>query len=124
MKASREQLFPGAVVWANLDPVVGREQSGHRPHIVVSTQAFNSLGSPLIHTVPITRRNRGWDNHVSVEMAQGQLDHSFALTEQVRALSIDRITGFHGAVTATTLKEIRWWLHRFLVFDIGGVNPQ
>jgi len=57
-------------------------------------------------------------------MSHGRFDHSFALTEQVRALSIKRITGFQGAVKAKTLKEIRWWLHRFLVARIGDLDPE
>jgi mRNA interferase MazF len=39
----------GEIYFVNLDPVVGREQSGHRPVLVVSIDAINS--APLVVTV-------------------------------------------------------------------------
>jgi mRNA interferase ChpB len=43
----------GDIVSVPLDPVVGKEQSGHRPALVLTSQAFNKLGDVLV--APITQ---------------------------------------------------------------------
>ena len=43
----------GDIFHVNLDPIVGREQAGARYVLIVSTKAFNILGTPLI--CPITQ---------------------------------------------------------------------
>lgn len=43
----------GDIFLVNLDPIEGREQAGARYVLVVSSKAFNSLGTPLI--CPITQ---------------------------------------------------------------------
>jgi mRNA interferase ChpB len=43
----------GDVVHVDLDPIQGREQSGARYVLIVSTKTFNVLGTPLV--CPITQ---------------------------------------------------------------------
>ena len=43
----------GDIFHVNLDPIEGREQAGSRYVLVVSTKAFNVLGTPLI--CPVTQ---------------------------------------------------------------------
>ena len=43
----------GEIWQADLNPTVGREQQGHRPLVVVSTEAFNRSG--LVLVCPVTQ---------------------------------------------------------------------
>lgn len=45
----------GDVFWADLEPVVGREQAGsHRPVLIVSSDAFSNSTMRLVIGVPLT----------------------------------------------------------------------
>src|SRR5262249_58664992 len=42
------RILRGDVVWANLDPVVGHEQAGRRPVVVLSADVFNEHSGTVI----------------------------------------------------------------------------
>lgn len=104
---------PGEIVWVVLDPVVGREQSGRRPAVVVSSRGHLSIADTLVMVVPVTSVDRGWSNHI---LLRGEvLDRaSWAMTEQLRTISRERLVGHAGQVDASTLADIREWIIDFL----------
>ncbi|MDJ0579329.1 type II toxin-antitoxin system PemK/MazF family toxin [Crocosphaera sp.] len=53
----------GDIVWLDFDPRTGREQSGHRPAIVISPKEFNGLSS-LVFVCPITSKVKGFSFEV------------------------------------------------------------
>ncbi|HET6748399.1 MAG TPA: type II toxin-antitoxin system PemK/MazF family toxin [Actinomycetes bacterium] len=82
----------GQVWLADLEPTRGREQSGERPVLIVSTDPFNQGRSRLVVVVPFTTRRRGLPVHVEVRPPDGGLrEVSFAMCEQVRSLAVDRL---------------------------------
>lgn len=49
---SRADMKQGDIYFVSLDPIVGREQRGLRPVIVLTSEAFNRLtGSPLVAAI-------------------------------------------------------------------------
>lgn len=102
---------PGAVHWAELDPRTGREQGGRRPALVVASRAFLDVVDTLAIVVPVTSVDRGWPNHVPL---QGLEMPSFAMTEQVRAISRSRLHARVGMASDPELAEVRQWLDDFL----------
>jgi mRNA interferase MazF len=80
-------------VWpADLGPTRGREQSGERPVLIVSTDPFNQGRARLVVAVPFTTRKRGLPIHVQVRPPDGGLrEVSYAMCEQVRSLAVDRL---------------------------------
>jgi mRNA interferase MazF len=81
----------GEVWLADLEPTRGREQTGGRPVLIVSTDPFNRGRSRLV-AVPFTTRRRGLPIHVEVLPPDGGFrDVSFAMCEQVRSLAVDRL---------------------------------
>jgi len=108
-------LRQGDVVWAWLDPSVGREQSGRRPVVVVSSDGHLDVITTLLVAVPVSRTDRGWPNHVALSGEAG-LPAGFAMTEQPRTLSRDRVGEVLGRVDAPCLAEIKQWLGDF--FDL------
>ena len=105
----------GTVVWADFGSTVGREQSGRRPAIVIASDDFAEVIDHLTILVPCTRRDRGWLNHVEVGGETGLSKRTFAMTEQPRTVSTERILRVMGHVDDDCLTAItRWvrvWLH-------------
>lgn len=81
-----DRIRRGDVVYASLDPTKGHEQSGERPHLVISRERHQKLFG-LVIAVPMTRTKRPWPTHVEIEPG------SYALCEQPRTLAVARITG-------------------------------
>lgn len=106
-------LSPGDIVWVCLNPVVGREQSGRRPAVVVSSRGHLSIADTLVIVTPVTSVDRGWSNHILLRPdVLGR--PSWAMTEQVRTISRERLVGHVGRVDAATLAEIRGWTTAFI----------
>lgn len=61
--------------------------------------------------VPVTSVDRGWPIHVALG---GLGSPSFAMTEQLRAVSRSRLHGAIGVATTGELAEARRWLGEFL----------
>ena len=108
------QLLPGMVVWDDLSPTQGREQSGRRPVLVVSSENYLSVVDTMAIVVPLTKKNRGWPNHVKSTGPTGLTVDSWIMTEQIRTISRDRILGVRGAVSPICLKTVRTWVGDFL----------
>jgi len=99
-------------VW--LDPVVGREYSGRRPAVVVATEEYLSSVEQLVVIVPITTTNRGWPNHVPITPTAILEQRSWAVTEQPRTISRDRIVATGAVIDEACQHQIDEWLSIFL----------
>lgn len=99
----------------DLNPVAGRQQGGIRPVVVVSHDRYSVIPG-LFLAVPLTTRDRGLDHHVVVPADQGTglQQVSYAMTEQVRALSSQRAGRRLGQVDRGTLTVISRYLHLFI----------
>ena len=109
------ELRRGVIVWAELDPVRGREQSGRRPALVIASDLYLEQADTLAIIVPATTNDRGWPNHVLLkgpDLALGQ--STFAMTEQPRVVTRDRLYEVIGTVDAATMREVDTWLRDFL----------
>jgi len=103
---------PGTIVVAKPDPVVvGREQTERRPVLVVSAAEFSDLVPDLVFAVPLTTRDRGLPHHIPVS---GLAQPSWALCEQLRAVSSARLGKILGRAQPGTLSEVRRVLAVFL----------
>ncbi len=100
-------------VWeARLEPVVGHEQGGTRPVLVVSVDRISGGPGELCIVVPFTRTDRGTPLHVRVEPPEGGLTAvSFALCENVRAISRERLAKRLGGVRDATLEAVLDRIH-------------
>lgn len=107
------EVRPGAVAWAWLDPAIGREQTGRRPVVVVCSEGYLDVVTTLLIVVPVSRSDRGWPNHVRLTGVP-ELPESFAITEQPRTISRDRVVDQIGQVDDNCLAEIKQWLADFL----------
>jgi mRNA interferase MazF len=112
-EAPAQALMPREVVWVAPEIVVGREQAGRRPALVVAGAEHLQIVDTLALVVPITTVDRGWPNHI--EMIGTELGHrSWAMSEQIRTISRERVVGRAGHANDATLAAVRSWLADFL----------
>ncbi len=95
-------------IWeVDLNPTVGREQAGRRPALIVSDDALNSSPRGLVVVVPVTGTARGLPSHIPVSAPEGGLTKaSVIMTEQVRAVSKERLGPRRGKVAQATMDEV------------------
>jgi mRNA interferase MazF len=91
-----------------------------RPAVVVSVDRFNESPAGLVVIVPLTSVDKGVRLHVRIEPPEGGLSVvSFAKTEDIRSVSIERLGGRLGRVSDRTLTEVG----RRLTALLGLVSP-
>ena len=73
----------GDFVWIDLNPRQGREQSGHRPALVISPKTYNRKAG-LCVICPATRQAKGYPFEVPVHTADGLT--SVILADHVRSV--------------------------------------
>jgi mRNA interferase MazF len=101
----------GEIWLADLGSGRGHEQSGLRPVLVVSDDAFNAGLAGLVMTVPLTSKvakSKNIPAHIRVDPPEGGLKTaSVLLCDQLRTISKDRLgKSAWGAVSALTLGEV------------------
>ncbi len=100
-----DDLDAGEIVWVELDPVRGGEQSGRRPAVVITSAAYHKV-SRLAFVCPITTNPGPWPFKVALPDAHEI--KGAVLVDQLRAVDrAQRIFGRAGRVTDDTLERIR-----------------
>ncbi len=98
----------GEVWFADLDPVVGHEQAGERPVLILSITSFNQSPAGLVVILPVTTKIRGIPWHVPVSPPEGGLTRpSVILCEALRSVSQQRIQYRMGAASAATMQAVQ-----------------
>lgn len=81
----------GDVVYANLDPSAGHEQTKRRPLIVMSNDRFNGYCN-LTFVCPVTHADTGYRLHANVgpiRLGDGTCLEGFAAVEQTKSLDLE-----------------------------------
>ena len=103
------RYLKGTIFYANLNPVIGSEQGGIRPVIVVQTYRGNKR-NPTVIVAPLTKKINNKPNlpsHIDVRKF-GRLKYdSIILLEQIRVIDKKRIKNdFVGRVNDKIIKNI------------------
>jgi mRNA interferase MazF len=81
----------------------------------VASDDYLSSVRGLVVVVPITSVDRDWPHHVPVRGQRlGLARHSYAMTEQPRTISIERIGRQSGVADEETMSDVDGWLADFL----------
>src|SRR4051812_8007668 len=101
----------GEIWLAGLGTGRGHEQSGQRPVLVISDDAFNAGLAGLVVTVPLTSKvgkSRNMPAHIRVDPPEAGLKTpSIILCDQLRTVSKDRLgKAPWGTVSAATLTDV------------------
>ena len=109
-------LRPGDVWLADLSPVIGSEQAGHRPVVIVSGPLHLALPHAVVFVVPVTSRDRGLRHQIPIASQSSGLSKlpSYTRPEDARAVVYQRLDRRLGAVTSDELAAVRRILRAFL----------
>jgi len=100
------RILRGDIVWADLNPVRGREQAGQRPVVVISQDVFNERSGTVI-AVALTSQLQKAGFPLTFELSHPQLPKkSWVKISQIRTLSIERLGQKIGRVSAEELSLI------------------
>ena len=114
-RLSEPHLARGTVVWVDFSPARGREQQGTRPALVVSSLEYLASVPDLIIVLPVTSVDRKWPHHVLIQGDQVALSRpSFAMTEQPRTISRERVARQAGIAGTHTMVQVDQWMRDFM----------
>jgi mRNA interferase MazF len=95
------RILRGNIYWADLNPVVGSEQGGLRPVLILSHNVFNERSGTVI-AVAITSQPQRAGFPLTMELTDSELPkRSWIKISQIRTLSLKRM----GKKIATVSEE-------------------
>ena len=98
----------GEIYRADLDPVVGSEQGGIRPVVIIQNDVGNQHSTTVIVAALTTRDKKAYlPVHVSVTAEESGLKKdSVILTEQLRTLEKSRLTRYLGRLSPEAMGRL------------------
>lgn len=96
------------VYYADLSPVIGSEQGGTRPVLVIQNDTGNKV-SPTIIVAAITSRQKKlkMPTHVRIKLEDGRLPkNSMAMLEQIRTIDKERLKNYVGRIDKQSAEAI------------------
>ena len=115
----------GELYYADLSPVVGSEQGGVRPCLIVQNDVGNKY-SPTTILAPLTTRKTKavLPTHVNIcHEGTGLKSDSLVLLEQVRIIDKERLLSYLGHLDDTQMKNIDIALAKSIgLIPLGGKN--
>ena len=99
------EIKRGQIYLADLNPVIGSEQGGVRPVVVIQNDVGNRF-SPTIIVAAITgRMKKDMPTHAKLR-STGLLKNSIALLEQIRTIDKCRLIEYVGEVSESEMNGI------------------
>ena len=85
------RILRGDIYWAELNPVVGHEQAGKRPVIILSHDIFNER-SGIVIAIAVSSQESRAGFPLTHEITTAKLPkRSWARISQIRTLSVERL---------------------------------
>ena len=102
----KKPILRGELYYADLEPVIGSEQGGERPVVILQNNKGNQH-SPTVIVAPLTTQKikPRLPTHVTVS-GNGLRSSSLILLEQIRTIDKQRIRNYIGTVTDDEMQEI------------------
>lgn len=102
------RIYKGDIYYADLTPVVGCEQGGIRPVLIIQNNIGN-LYSPTVIVAAITSRTakQYLPTHIGLDEHQNGLrQYSLVMLEQVRTIDRSRLREYIGSLTDQQLTQV------------------
>lgn len=100
-------ISKGDIYYASLDPIVGSEQNGTRPVVIIQNDIGNKY-SPTVLVAPLTSRVKSKPHlptHVLVK-SEHIKHNSIVLLEQIRVLDKSRLISYVDTLTKEEIKKL------------------
>ena len=98
----------GDIYYANLNPVIGSEQGGTRPVLIISNDIGNRH-SPTVIVAAITSRvhtKAKLPTHTAIRDFEGLNKDSIILLEQIRTIDKKRLQEYIGMLSANEMARV------------------
>ena len=100
------RILRGDIVWADLDPTQGHEQSGRRPIVVLSQDVFNERSGTVIACALTSQEPRA-GFPLTLELTGAKLPkRSWVKISQIRTLSVERLGKKLGRISVEELDQV------------------
>jgi mRNA interferase MazF len=108
------RILRGEIRWADLNPVRGHEQSGHRPVLILSHDIFNARSGTVI-AVALTSQHQKAGFPLTLELTVKELRKpTWAKISQIRTLSVERIGKRLGRIPPIDVAKVIEGLNEIL----------
>lgn len=99
-------ILRGDIYYADLSPVVGSEQGGMRPVVVIQNDIGNKY-SPTVIVLPLTSQIKKYmPTHLNVNKDSGLFMDSTVEGEQIRTIDKSRLKRYIGTFPRDVMTEI------------------
>lgn len=100
------RILRGDIVWADLNPTIGKEQAGHRPVLVISHDIFNERSGTVI-ALALTSQPQQAGFPLTFELPRKNLSkRSWVKISQIRTLSVKRLGRKIARATPEEMNQI------------------
>lgn len=102
------EIKRGDLYYANLDPVIGSEQGGTRPVLILQNNVGNRFSHTTIIAAAITSKTEKppLPTHIELKGVPGLERDSLLLLEQIRTIDTIRLHGYIGTLSKNRMKKI------------------
>jgi mRNA interferase MazF len=101
--------FPqrGEIYFADLDPVVGHEQSGRRPVLIIQNDVNNQYSSVLIVAAITSAPTRKlYPVDVAITSTSGLIEGARVLLNQIKTIDKRRLERYIGQLNDTQMEQV------------------
>ncbi len=106
MDTIKQGISRGDIYYADLNPVVGCEQGGIRPVLILQNDIGNRHSPTTIVCAITGKPKKPLPTHTAVAGAGRLSMESFALLEQIRTIDRTRLRGWSGRLDEQEMEEI------------------
>jgi mRNA interferase MazF len=110
-----ESILRGDLYYADLNPVIGSEQGGVRPVLVIQNNDGNRHSPTIIIAAVTSKTKVTLPIHCPLGVESGLEHNSVALLEQIRTIDKRRLKHYVGAVGAVDMRGV----DRALAVSVG-----
>lgn len=115
----KKEIYRGEIYFADLNPVVGSEQGGNRPVLILQNNIGNQHSPTVIVAAISATPKKHMPTHIPI-CEDGKLPrYSVALLEQIRTIDKRRLSEYVGTIDLYEMEQI----NKALEISIG-LNPE
>lgn len=106
MKDNQKNIQRGDIYYADLSPIVGSEQGGVRPILVLQNNIGNRYSPTIIVAAITASEKKSMPTHVKIENIHNLSKESVVLLEQIRTIDRSRLHEWVGTLGEENLTKI------------------
>ena len=100
-----KEIKRGGIYYAALDPVVGSEQGGTRPVLILQNDTGNKFSPTVIVAAITAKRKKMLPTHVQIDTPALPQD-SIVLLEQIRTIDKQRLREYIACISSAQMKKV------------------